>query len=447
MTQLLIWIAACAAIAFITRDRPMIAVGLATALWFLVPAIGGSVITGQATGGLSSHPASWLVLAAFALQCIYNGKKLAQVLARNILLYLVLIVVMAVAYVNTRYGVYGGGTVLLIDQILVPALVFVLIHVAATRRSLLRLRTLLIVLTAAVVVVAIVQWSVKDTIFYTAQFTDQYWYNPKFDRWMGTLDQPLALSLVVCTVTPLLAAVRHWFLRIPLLALMVVGALVTQSRLGIALVLLGVVYVVIASAKTGAQRIAGIVVTLGGVVALASSPLAAGLLGRLEDDTGSTRARELALNFFASNWSDYLLVGRGISSSYRVGSAAGLGTSLESSILMYSIDIGIIFALLYFGSMAYLLVRYRGSALIRGAWLAGLMVLVIPMTYSALATRSVAGILVWGVLGLITAASQLRDTESGGVDSAGADSAVEVADQGEVGRGVQVGDHAVVARA
>jgi hypothetical protein len=438
MIQLAIWVVACAAIAFLTRDRPMIAVGLAAALWFLVPAIGGSVITGQGTGPLSSHPASWLVLTTFAMQAIYSGKKLAQVLARNILLYLVLAVVFAVAYVNTRYGTYGGGTVLLIDQILVPALVFILINVAATRRSLLRLRTLFIVLAAAVVVVAIVQWSVKDTVFYAQEFAEQYWYNPKYDRWMGTLDQPLALSLVVCTVTPLLAAVRRWYLRIPLLGLMVVGALVTQSRLGIVLVLLGVVYVTLTTATTAGQRMAGITAVAGGAVALAFSPLAAGLLGRLENDTGSTRARELALNFFASNWSDYLLVGRGISSSYRVGSAAGLGTSLESSILMYSIDIGIVFALLYFGSMAYLLVRYRGSTLIRGAWVAGLLVLVIPMTYSALATRSVAGILVWGVLGLITAASQLRDEPA-------VESAAEVADQGEVGRGVQLGDHAVVA--
>jgi hypothetical protein len=442
MTQLVIWIAACAAIAFLTRDRPMIAVGLTATLWFLVPAIGGTVVTGQATGALSSHPASWLVLTTFAMQCIYSGKKLAQVLARNILLYLVLVVVLAVAYVNTRYGTYGGGSVLLIDQILVPTLMFVLIQVAATRRSLLRLRTLFIVLAAAVVIVAIVQWSVKDTVFYTSEFAQQYWYNPKFDRWMGTLDQPLALSLVVCTVTPLLAAVKHWYLRIPLLALMVVGALVSQSRLGIALVLLGAIYVTITTATTAVQRLGGIAVIGGGVTALAFSPLAAGLLGRLDNDTGSTRARELALDFFATNWSDYLLIGRGISSSYRVGSAAGLGTSLESSILMYSIDIGILFALLYFGCMAYLLVRYRGSTLIRGAWLAGLMVVVIPMTYSALATRSVAGILVWGILALITGASQLRDTEP----VFDAESAVDAADPVEVGLGVQLGDHAIVTR-
>ena len=436
MIQLAIWIAACAAIAFFTRNRPMVAVGLATTLWFIVPAIGGTVITGQASGPLSSHPASWLVLMTFAMQCIYSGKKLTQVLARNILLYLVLVVVLAVAYVNTRYGTYGGGTVLLLDQILVPTLMFMLINLAATRRSLLRLRTLFIVLTATVVIVAIVQWSVKDTVFYSQEFAQQYWYNPKFDRWMGTLDQPLALSLVVCTVTPLLAAVRRWYLRIPLLALMVIGALVSQSRLGIALVLLGVVYVTVTTATTAVQRMAGITLVGGSAVALAFSPLAAGLLGRLQDDTGSTRARELAIDFFATNWGDYLLVGRGISSSYRVGSAAGLGTSLESSILMYSIDIGIIFALLYFGSMAYLLVRYRHSALIRGSWLAGLLVLIIPMTYSALATRSVAGILVWGMLGLVTAASQLRDSES----------ALDAADHVEVGRRVQVGDHAIVAR-
>ncbi|CAD5991110.1 hypothetical protein [Agreia sp. COWG] len=435
MTQLLIWIVVCAAIAFLTRDRPMIAVGVSVALWFLVPAVAGSVITGQPTGPLSSHPASWLVLVSLAMQLVYSRRKLGGVIARNVLLYLSLLVVIAVAYVNTRYSDVGSGTVILIDQVVVPVAAFILIMTAATKRSIRRLRTLFIVLTAVVVVVALAQWITQQPLVYAKQFESLYWFASKGNRWMGTLDQPLALSFAVCVTTPLLAAITRWYIRVPLIGLMLVGALISQSRLGIVLVLVGAMYVMIASATTWPRRTAGIAATAIGAIALAFSPLADGLIGRLQNDTGSTRARELAIDFFASNWSQYFIVGRGVSSSYRVGSAAGLGTSLESSILMYSIDIGIVFAVLYFGAMAYLLVRYARRGFITGAWLAGAMALIIPNTYSALATRSVAGILVWGVLAMVTAASQLKAAELPD----------ESLDELQVATGVQPRDRAIVA--
>jgi hypothetical protein len=437
VTLLLAWVAFCLVFAVLARNRPMVSVGFATALWFLVPSIAGHLITGQADGALSFHPASWAVLTTFGVQVFYNGRRLLAVVAEHILLFLVFVVVIAVAWVNTRFGTYGGGTVILVDQIVIPVLVFVLVLLGATVRSLQRFRTTLIVLTSISVVVAIVQWSVKETVFYTAQFDETYWFDARYDRWMGTFDQPLALSLVVCVVTPLLVAVTRWWIRIPLLALMVMGALVSQSRLGIALVLLGAVYVVIATATTPGRRALGVIVTVGAVIGLAFTPIAAGVLGRLENDTGSTHARELAISFFLSDWPQFFLVGQGISSSYRVASAAGLGTSLESSILMYAIDIGIVFAVLYFGSMVYLLVRYRSSTAVRGIQVAGLLAFVIPMTYSALATRSVAGILVWSVLALVTATGMLRASEL----------RAEAADLLEIGRRVEAGDDTVVAGA
>jgi len=434
--QLLAWVAFCLVLAVLVRNRPMVSVGVATGLWFLVPSIAGHLITGQAEGALSFHPATWVILTAFAVQIFANGRRLVVVVAEHILLVLVFVVVIAVAWVNTRYGTYGGGTVILVDQIVIPVLVFVLVLLGATVRSLQRFRTLLIVLTSVSVVVAIIQWSVKDTVFYAAQFAETYWFDARYDRWMGTFDQPLALSLVVCVITPLLTAVTRWWIRVPLLALMVMGALVSQSRLGIALVVLAAVYVVIATATTPARRAVGVLVTAGAVVGLAFTPIAAGVLGRLENDTGSTHARELAISFFLSDWPQFFLVGQGISSSYRVASAAGLGTSLESSILMYAIDIGIVFSVLYFGAMVYLLIRYRRSTAIRGIQVAGVLAFIIPMTYSALATRSVAGILVWSLLAMVTAASMLRASEL----------RADAANLLEVGPRVESGDDTIVAR-
>ncbi|MGK9146003.1 hypothetical protein KXS11_00035 [Plantibacter flavus] len=407
MTQLLVWILVCVALALILRNRPIVSVGLAISLWFLVPTVGGYVLTGQNAGPLAFHPATWLVVATVAMQIIHNGPRLGDVLAQHVLLFSGLAVVLVVAFLTTRLGNYGGGMNLLVDQILVPVVLFLLILESATRERLLALRNLLILLTSIAVAVAILQWSLKEPVVYAAGFESQYWFNPKHDRWMGTLDQPLALSLAVCVVTPLLSGLRHWWVRIPLLALMFAGALVSQSRLGLIVMIVAALYVIGMSTRSAGARIVGLVFAAAAIVAAALSPLATGVLGRVQDDTGSTRARVLALDFFAREWPDYFITGQGISSSYRIGSAAGLGTSLESSILMYSIDIGILFALLYFGTMVYLLVVARRTVTMPGIMLAGVLAVIIPQTYSALATRSVAGVLVWAVIGIATADASL----------------------------------------
>lgn len=403
MTQLILWILVCLAVALVLRDRPMASVAMAVSLWFLVPTVGGYVLTGQASGGLAFHPATWLVIATVAMQVIHNGPRLAEVVAEHVVVFLALGLVVSVAFVTTRFSSYGGGMNLLVDQILVPVLLLLLILEGADRRWLLRLRDLIILLTTVAVAVAIAQWIVKEPIVYAAGFESQYWFNPVHDRWMGTLDQPLALSLAVCVVTPLLAGVRHWWLRLPLLAVMFVGVLVSQSRLGLIVMIVGALYVVGMSTKSAAARLVGMVLASVAIVATALSPLAAGVLDRVQDDTGSTRARLLALDFFAREWPDFLLTGQGISSSYRIGSAAGLGTSLESAVLMYSIDIGIVFALLYFGTMVALLVTARRWVSMPGVMLAGAIAVIIPQTYSSLATRSVAGIVVWAVIGIAVA--------------------------------------------
>jgi hypothetical protein len=124
----------------------------------------------------------------------------------------------------------------------------------------------------------------------------------------------------------------------------------------------------------------------------------------MADDTGSSEARAKALEYFLSRWSDFAVAGQGIGSSYRVAVQAGLQSSFENPTLMYGVDFGILFAVLYFGSMAVLVVRgFRTGN--PGLALAGIMALVIPQTYSSLATRSAGGIIVWTVLAMVVIAT------------------------------------------
>ncbi|WP_165478277.1 hypothetical protein [Arthrobacter sp. S39] len=404
--QLVLWIGLCVAASILLRSRPRVLLAAVLTLWFLVPAVGNSVVTGEAGGALGFHAASWLVVSVLAGQLLHDPWSIKDALARHFFVFLVLALVIVAAFLASRTSEEGGGMLLLVDQIMAPVLFFLLLIANSVRQPGLvkMLRSLLLFLVAVVCVIAVAQWLNGDALFYAPGFRSQYWFNPETQRWMGTLDQPLALSLVICVAAPLVAGLKRNSVQVVLLVLMIVGVLITQSRVGLAAVGVSVVLVVFfADRKAWVKAI--MLAFLGGVaIVVISSPLVVGVSERLADDTGSAEARALALEYFLTRWADYAVAGQGIGSSYRVAVQAGLETSFENPILMYSIDFGIFFAVLYFGLMLVLLLRNSAWHDYRGLTFAGLLAVVIPQTYSSLATRSVAGIVVWTILAMVVIA-------------------------------------------
>jgi len=404
--QLALWIGLCVAGSVLLHSRPRVLLAAVLALWLLVPAVGNSVITGEAGGGLGFHSASWLVVSVLAGQLLYDPWSIKVALARHFFVFLVLTLVIAAAFLASRTSSEGGGMLLLVDQILAPVLFFLLLIANSVRQpGLVRmLRSVLLLLVAVVCLIAVAQWLDGDSLFYGPGFRTQYWFKPETRRWMGTLDQPLALSLAISVAAPLVAGLKRTSLQAFLLVLMAVGVLITQSRVGIAVVGLSVLAVVVLSNRK--LWVKTVMVTfLGAATALlVSSPLVEGVTARLANDTGSAQARGLALEYFLTRWADYAVAGQGIGSSYRVAVQAGLETSFENPILMYSIDFGILFAVLYFGMMLVLVVRNLAWHDYRGLTLAGILAVVVPQTYSSLATRSAAGIVVWTVLAMVVIA-------------------------------------------
>lgn len=413
MLQLGLWIAVCGTAAVAFRRRPFILVTAILALMFFVPTVGSPLITGQYGGPLSLHAATWLIFWTLLVQVMFNPTALATVISRNIYLFLVLTVVIAAGVLATREG-RGGGLVVLVDQVVAPVLLFVIIIAMGRSDPALfkKLRRVLLVLVAIVAVIALVQWSTHSVLFYEKGYQSQYWFTPKQSRWMGTFDQPLALSFALCTLGALLVGINRLTIQLPLLALFAAGVLTTQSRVGILIFLVVAVLVVLRSKAKFVAKAFMLCVLLGAGYLFSTSPLAEGVLGRFVDDTGSSHAREAATKFFLDVWPQFILTGGGMTSSYRVGETAGLGTSLESSILMYSIDVGILFALLYFGTMVFIVLRGLSARVGGGVVLAGILAVVIPQTYSSLATRSVAGVIVWTVLALVMVATETRAAAS-----------------------------------
>ena len=410
--QLAAWIGVCLAAAFLLRKRVRVPLAAVLGLWLLVPAIGSATLTGVSSGPMSVHAATWLVATIFLVRLLHDPASLRMVLGAHFLLFLILGLVIVAAYLATSTSANGGGMVLLVDQLVVPVLFFLLLLADAVRGAglVVMLRTVLLALVALVCAVAVAQWLSGNVLLYEAGFKTQYWFARESGRWMGTLDQPLALSLFICLAAPLLGGVKRRWLQLLLLALMAVGMLISQSRVGLAALAVTVVATVIfAPWRTWTKAAMLLVVGAGG--ALIASPLVAGVAARVADDSGSAEeARGLAFEYFLGRWGDYAVAGEGSGASFLLGERAGLETSFESPTVMYSVDFGVLFALLYFGSMAVLVLGAALRTGIRsgypGLLLAGLMAVVIPQTYSSLATRSAAGILVWTVLAMVVVAAQ-----------------------------------------
>ncbi|MHA7277740.1 hypothetical protein ACX80O_14640 [Arthrobacter sp. Hz1] len=380
--------------------------------------MGSYLITGQRVGPLTFHASTWLTFAVFVTQLGRNPQALRQAVTRHSYLFLVLVLIFAVSFLTTRTMQSGGGMVLFIDQMVAPAMIFLLILAAGTTTLLLAitLRNFLFLCASLVTCIAIWQWFEGRVIFYEDGFLTQFWFNPETQRWMGTFDQPLALSLVLCTLMPLLAGVRSLFLAVPLVALFMTGVLISQSRVGIVVASAGAIYAIVFAHHR--RRTKGVVLAAiaAGFFFLLASPLAAGILGRVSDDTGSTEARNRAYGIFLRDWDRYLFTGQGVTSSYEASEYAGLQTSFESSLLMYAVDIGIVFALLYFGSLLYIVVAYRTRHAVPGLTIAGLIVVLIPHSYSGLATRSVAGIIVWTIVAMTVVAAERESVLPGHLD-------------------------------
>lgn len=411
--QLVLWIGLCFAAAVALRRRPRLLLAAPLCLWLLVPAVGSPMLTGVSSGPLSVHAATWLVLALFVVTILQEPGIIKAVLARHFLLFLVLMLVILAAFLASATS-GRGGMVLLIDEIVVPVLYFLLLLSEGARgEGLVRmLRALFLSLVALVCVVAAAQWITGKVIFYQSGFSTQYWFARDYGRWMGTLDQPLALSLVICVAAPLLVGLRQTWLQAGLLGLMAVGVLVSQSRVGLAAFAVGVLAVLLFTRRPVWVKSTMLLMITGGVAVLLASPLVAGIAARLANDTGSTEARGLALEYYLNHWADYAVAGEGIGASYRVAVQAGLDTSFENPILMYGIDIGLVFSVLYFGSMAVLLVRYGRRTGYPGLMLACAMAVAVPQTYSSLATRSAAGIVVWTLLAMVVIAAEETERKS-----------------------------------
>ncbi|TKV61706.1 hypothetical protein FDO65_09190 [Nakamurella flava] len=424
--QLVAWVAICLAAAVLLRDRLIALIVVCLVLWAAVPGVASVMVTGVARGNpLAFHFATWLILLTFAVQMVHQFHAMIAQLTRHVFVFLGLTVFLVAAFLTSRSGQSGGGLVLFLSQMVGPILLFWMTVVAIAERPerLALIRNWLLAIAAIQSVLAVIEWSLGGVLLYREYYATNYWFDEvNFPRWMGTLDHPLTLSLLICAVLPLLSGVRSVWLQLGLMLVLLAGLLATQSRTGLAVAVLGVVYVLTTSPMKPMTRFLALSVVIGSGAWVASSQLSAGVAQRLTEDGGSAGAREAALTFFYDNLPNFLFTGGGIGSASGVAERGGLTTSLESSFLIYAVDLGALFTLLYFGTQLALVVRSFGPSTCRGLWLAGLLVVIVPQTFNALNSQTFAGVLVWTIVGLCTAMADRRlDATERSVESRSAD--------------------------
>ncbi|MDT0167102.1 hypothetical protein Q9R32_16240 [Actinotalea sp. AC32] len=403
---LVAWLGVCAVLAWTTRRRPLVALVAVLVVWVAVPVAATELVTGRGTGPLGAHPASWLTMAVVAAQLAHAPRRILRVTADHVFLVLALGLVAAVATFTTQQS-GTGGIALLLDMVVAPLVLFVLLLtvVDGDAPRLDAVRTALLALGAASSLLAVLQWVTGSVLVYEAQHSTQWWFDPeKFDRWMATFDHPLTLSMFLCVTSPLIVGLRRASLQLGLVALFAAAVTITQSRSGVVIVGVVAVWVVLRSRAPSHVRLLSLCLLAAGAAALLASGLAEGVGARFADDTGSTGARTDALRFFGETWTDYLLIGHGLTSSYGIAAQSGLVASLENSFLMYAVDIGTVFAIVYFGAQAALVVRsWTRPVQLPGARQAALIAFVLPLTYSGLAARSATATILWVALGLAVA--------------------------------------------
>jgi hypothetical protein len=361
-----------------------------------------------ATGPLGAHPSTYLVLCGLLVQLVTNPRLVAAALARHPLV-VVLVTFFVLGAGGTSAVMSSGGSRLLLDQVVGPFVLWLLIVLGAAGdpRRLLLLRNVILAAAAVQCVLAIVELRNGAMVFYGRDYARLPWFDPaEYTRWMGTADNPLVLAVLLCVAAGLSLSLRRSWVRVPLLVLFLIGTLIAQARAGTAVLCLILVYAVLRPTMALWARVLTSVL-FGAVAYLAlTSGLVSGLADRIANDSGSGEARLRALRFVSETAGDYVGTGRGLTASYDVARNAGLRTSLESSFLMYVVDVGLLLAALYFGLQVVLLVRYGRHGFLPGATVAAAGGVALQHVFSGVAGANLTGSLIWTALAIVVAGSR-----------------------------------------
>lgn len=405
------WVAVCLCAGLYSLKRPAFAIYVAVSLWILIPTIASYRVSGVGAPGSESlpplHPSSMLVLTALALRVASRPQELAAAVRAKPLPHVLLLAALVLVFaVNLTQGVLSG-TALVLNQLVAPGALFLLVvHAAWVDPGFaLRLHRWLVTLAALCSGLAFLVWNGTVTQPFQIDFERYPWYAGEFrERQMATLDHPLALGLFLAVCVPLTSSLRRQWVRIPALALIATGVLLSQSRAAFIAYCLGCLYLLIFSKLSSGTKLALAVAAVVGAAVFSRSSLFASLATRFLVDEGSAAARSAARDAFQAEVGSYVVVGGGTGASYEFARSAGLVTSLENGWLMYVIDYGVLAVVLLLAGLVAAVFSSAGKLRSSASW-SLLLAVGLVASYSSIATDTSAGPLLFLLAALAQASS------------------------------------------
>ena len=314
--QFALWLGLCVVFSIVAMRFHRGALRVVVFLALATPYVASNLVTGTPSGFLNIHPSSWLALATCSVALVIRPREILKVVTVNPLANSLLTLILAIVVVTSLVRDGSSGLALVVNQMAVPYVLCLWVQFEIRRDSsfgpsLARFIVLMGTLQSAL---SLLQWITKVTYLYTPQMSTYAWYRTNV-RQLGTLDHPLTLSLLLVICIPLAVNLNRAAVQIPVVFLLITGVLLTQSRIGLVLAVIGLAFLLLRKRASSGTRIAAVAALAFGAVLFVQSDLAAGVALRLENDNGSANARALAVNFFFENIRNYILSGGGIGSS------------------------------------------------------------------------------------------------------------------------------------
>lgn len=397
----LAWAAAVLAAAWVWHRHLEALVLAAVVGWLAMPGVARGTF---ALGPIDLHPAATLCFCVLLVQLVRDRHRIVRVLHAAPVVLALFAAVCVVTTLQTLVLTKGPeGVMFGTEQVTGSLALLVLVGACLLERPgfARRLTGWLLGTMAVEGLMATAQAAVHQPLLYASAYAKQYWFKQSFDRWMGTTDHPLVLSLMVVMTVPLLARRMNGVLRIVVLACLAAAMLAAQSRTGIAVLAAEVLFVLVRGRMGARARIGTGALVAAGVAVAAALGVFGEIITRLTtDDGGSAAVRTQSIEYIINNAGAYGWLGRGMNQSIQMAGAAGFGTSFENSFIMHMIDMGLPTALVYYGCMVACVLVGLARRCTPGAAVAGMAGILVIETFSALGDRSASAAVLWTVLGL-----------------------------------------------
>lgn len=365
------------------------------ALYVFIPYAAGTGFTGSPL-----HPGTLVGSVCIVIAGIFRSRSLFRELNERATIYLLMVGVLAYLFVALRFG--AGGDNVQVETFIAPFLLVLVFRLSSRWAPVGEpIARGVIVISLAQVALSALALINGGPLFYAEQLSAAYqWFSPTLTRALGTTDHPLVLSLLLASTIPLLASIRSAWLQLMLIMALTAGLLLTESRTGLLAGLIGVVFLTLRRGRSFGYRVVIIVGASVAAAVLLTGTIAQDVLGKFSEDGGSSFVRGVALEAFISRWGDFVFSGWGNDGATLFRAQMGLPSSLESAFLIFSVNYGIVFTILYFG-LAVILVCAKGKSL-TGARVSAVVALVLVQSFSSLGTNSASAVILWAFIALAT---------------------------------------------